>query len=82
MKKFNFPTREIVNVPVMIPDGLQAFLGAVCMLEKKWFVQCISGDLVVCVLLFIRRYTELRGPLSVKTCDEATFGQKHCCPDT
>lgn len=38
MKKFNFQTREIVNVPVMIPDGLQAFLGAVCMLEKKWFV--------------------------------------------
>lgn len=29
MKKFNFQTTEIVNVPVMIPDGLQAFLGAV-----------------------------------------------------
>lgn len=29
MKKFNFQTTEIVNVLVMIPDGLQAFLGAV-----------------------------------------------------
>lgn len=34
MKKFNFQTREIVNVPVMTPDGVQAFVGAVCMLEK------------------------------------------------
>lgn len=79
MKKFNFQTREIVNVPVMIPDGLQAFLGAVCMLEKKWFVA-----------VFQREFGGVRPALyqtadiadSSTFCDEATFDDKHCCLNT
>lgn len=44
MKKFNLQTREIVNVLVMIPDGLQVFLKAVWMLEKKQFVAVLQWE--------------------------------------
>lgn len=44
MKKFNFQTREIVNVLVMIADGLQEFLGAVLHAGKKWFVSVLQWE--------------------------------------
>lgn len=43
-EKFHFQTSETVNVPVMTSDGVQAFVGAVCMLGKGWFVAVLYWE--------------------------------------